>query len=99
MPITTDERDGRIQRRSKRDHSDALRSSENGVVQDVLLTVNSKGSRFAKVRVRSTRIPQIGDKFASRHGQKGTIGMTLRAEDMPFVQVRIHVFNGVCNQL
>lgn len=66
-----------------RDVSRTPRNNESGFVDKIFKNRNGEGYSFVKIRMRELRTPEIGDKFSSRHGQKGTVGMLLEPEDMP----------------
>lgn len=68
----------------KRDRSVLYHPEEPGCVDRVLLSATKDDLRYVSVKSTSHRTPEIGDKFSSRHGQKGVIGMLLPPEDMPF---------------
>ena len=69
-----------------RDQSRSYKTHEECYIDKNYVNRNGDGYTFAKVRIRAHRKPCIGDKFSSRHGQKGTIGNTLKQEDMPFTK-------------
>jgi len=69
---------------TRRESSLNLKHGQKGVADLVVLTENEEGNRLVQVRLREERIPEIGDKFTSRHGQKGVTGILIPQQDIPF---------------
>jgi DNA-directed RNA polymerase II subunit RPB2 len=71
---------------AKIDMSKTPKKGQLGIVDKTFITDGEEGFRIAKVRIREERIPNLGDKMASRAGQKGTIGLIIPEDDMPFTR-------------
>ena len=70
----------------RKDLSICPKKGQLGVVDKAFITEGEEGERIAKVRIREIRVPNLGDKMASRAGQKGTVGLVIPEKDMPFTK-------------
>lgn len=68
----------------KTDCSLAVSHGEDGIIDDIWKGLNEDGYFMIKIKIRQLRIPEVGDKFASRSSQKGVCGLLLEQENMPF---------------
>ncbi len=68
----------------RRESSIQLKHGEQGIVDTIFITEGEEGHKLVEVKLRSPMIPEIGDKFVSRHGQKGVVGLIVNPENMPF---------------
>ena len=73
-----------LQAQERRESAMMVRHGESGWVDNVYVTESLDSTLLCRITVRSEKIPEIGDKFASRHGQKGIIGRLVDEQDMPF---------------
>jgi DNA-directed RNA polymerase subunit B len=70
--------------KAQKESSSVIRQEEQGTIDAVFVTEDGQGNKVVRVRPRDLRIPELGDKFATSHGQKGVIGAIVPENDMPF---------------
>ncbi|MEK6872078.1 MAG: DNA-directed RNA polymerase subunit B [Nanoarchaeota archaeon] len=70
--------------KTRKESSSVMRQEEEGIVDVVFITEDGQGNKIVKVKTRDPRIPELGDKFATSHGQKGVIGAIIPENDVPF---------------
>lgn len=81
-----DEYGNEVKRKQYADRSLIADKTVSGTVDKVVMFMNKQGNKQVKIRMRKFRVPELGDKACSRHGQKGVFGMIMPQEDMPFTQ-------------
>ncbi len=70
--------------KTKKEASSVVRQEEKALIDAVFVTEDGQGNKVVRVRTRDLRVPELGDKFATSHGQKGVIGAVIPENDVPF---------------
>lgn len=73
-----------IVKEKRRESSLSPRKGKPGFADKVIITEGANANKLVKIKIRSEMIPEVGDKFSSKHGQKGVVGALIPEEDMPF---------------
>jgi len=70
--------------KTKKESSTVVRQEERATVDAVFITTDEEGNKVIQVRSRDLRLPELGDKFSTPHGQKGVVGLIVPENDLPF---------------